>query len=90
MATSGKRGEIRGVGGLQHGKLRTTSVTHGTRRAGWSRCCRQLPLRHRRPGAALESGSPRPSQPVHPERVLCGGVGEDHVGVVQHVESIQG
>lgn len=32
----------------------------------------------------------RGSQPVHAERVLCGGVGEDHVGVVEHVKSIQG
>lgn len=35
-------------------------------------------------------GGARRSQPVHPERVLCGGVGEDHVGVVEHVQSIQG
>lgn len=46
------------------------------------------------PGCILRDGSSgrsRPqSQPVHPERVLCGGVGEDHVGVVEHVQSIQG
>lgn len=30
------------------------------------------------------------SQPVHPERVLGGGVGEHHVGVVEHVQAVQG
>lgn len=28
-------------------------------------------------------------QPVHPEGVLGGGVGQHHVGVVEHVQSIQ-
>jgi len=34
--------------------------------------------------------SASPSQPVHPERVLGGGVGEHHVGVVEHVQPVQG
>lgn len=29
-------------------------------------------------------------QPVHPERVLGGRVGEHHVGVIEHVQSVQG
>lgn len=28
-------------------------------------------------------------QPVHPERVLCGRVGEHHVGVIEHMQSVQ-
>lgn len=30
------------------------------------------------------------SQPVHPERVLGGGVSQHHVGVIEHVQPIQG
>lgn len=29
-------------------------------------------------------------QPVHPERVLCGGVCQHHVWVVEHVQAVQG
>lgn len=29
-------------------------------------------------------------QPVHPERVLSGRVSQNHVGVIEHVQSIQG
>lgn len=29
-------------------------------------------------------------QPIHPERVLSGSVGQNHVGVIEHVQSIQG
>lgn len=29
-------------------------------------------------------------QPVHPERVLGGGVSQHHVWVVEHVQSVQG
>lgn len=32
----------------------------------------------------------RALQPVHPERVLGGGVGQHHVWVVEHVQSVQG
>lgn len=29
-------------------------------------------------------------QPVHPERVLSGRVSQNHVGVIEHVQSVQG
>lgn len=29
-------------------------------------------------------------QPIHPERVLSGSVGQNHVGVIEHVQSVQG
>lgn len=38
----------------------------------------------------LGHGRPLTLQPVHPECVLGGGVGEHHVGVVEHVQSVQG
>ncbi|KAG7230666.1 hypothetical protein INR49_025383 [Caranx melampygus] len=37
----------------------------------------------------LRFSRPLTLQPVHPESVLGGGVGEHHVGVVEHVQSIQ-
>lgn len=31
-----------------------------------------------------------PLQPIHPESVLCGRIGKDHVWIVQHVQPVQG
>lgn len=36
----------------------------------------------------LDPGRPM-LQSVHPESVLCGGVGQHHVGVIEHVQSVQ-
>lgn len=38
----------------------------------------------------LVHSQPLMLQPVHPERVLGGGVGKHHVGVIEHVQSVQG
>lgn len=57
---------------------------------------RQLDSHATREGVILPCGSLHSQvrlgpmlQPVHPESVLCGGVSQHHVGVVEHVESIQ-